>query len=117
MLITPAFAQTGNAGGGLDFAAFVPLLLIFVVFYFLLIRPQQKKAKEHREMVANLRRGDKVVTAGGIIGTVAKVPEGDEIVVEIASGTQVRIVRSTIQQVVSRPEPVEAKGDDKTEKK
>ena len=86
MLISPAFAQTGASGDGMGFATFVPLILIFVVFYFLLIRPQQKKMKEHREMVKALRRGDKIVTAGGIIGTISKVPEGDEVEVEVSAG-------------------------------
>lgn len=108
MLISSAFAQTAAApAAGVDWMAFAPLVLIFVVFYFLLIRPQQKKMKEHRAMVAAIRRGDRVVTAGGIIGTVAKVPEGDEILIEIADGTQVRVVRSTLQQVISKGEPVD----------
>src|SRR3546814_1749917 len=67
MFISPAYAQAGGAGA-FDIAAFLPLILIFAVFYFLLIRPQQKKVKQHRELVSNLRRGDRVVTAGGIIG-------------------------------------------------
>ena len=73
MLISPAFAQAAGADGGGMLMQLAPLLLIFVVFYFLLIRPQQKKMKAHRELVSNLRRGDRIVTAGGIIGTVAKV--------------------------------------------
>ncbi|MEQ8164952.1 MAG: preprotein translocase subunit YajC [Alphaproteobacteria bacterium] len=115
MLISPAFAQTGASGDGMGFATFVPLILIFVVFYFLLIRPQQKKMKEHREMVKALRRGDKIVTAGGIIGTISKVPEGDEVEVEVSRGTTVRVVRSTIQQVMSKPEPADS--DEKSAEK
>jgi preprotein translocase subunit YajC len=77
-----------------------PLLLIFAVFYFLLIRPQQKKMKEHREMLVAVRRGDKVVTGGGIIGTVSKVISDDEIQVEIAEGVKVKIARSTLASVM-----------------
>ncbi|MFN2324180.1 MAG: preprotein translocase subunit YajC [Trueperaceae bacterium] len=84
------------------FAQFVPLILIFVIMYFLLIRPQQKKVKEHKAMVEALRRGDQVVTQGGLIGKVSKVKDSDEIEVELADGIRVRVVRSTIAQV-SRP--------------
>ena len=90
------------------FAQFVPLILIFAIMYLLLIRPQQKKAKEHQAMVAALRRGDQVVTQGGIIGKVSKVKDDNEIEVEIAAGVNVRIVRSTIAQVVSKTEPAKA---------
>ena len=92
MLISPAFAQAagGAFGGGLG--AFLPLILIFVVFYFLLIRPQQKKAKAHRDMVGNVRRGDSVVTGGGIIGKVIKVMD-DRLQVEISDGVRVQIAR------------------------
>jgi preprotein translocase subunit YajC len=83
MLISPAYAQAGGAPGGFDLISLMPLLLIFVVFYFLLIRPQQKKMKQHRDMVATLKRGDRVLTAGGIIGSVVKV-EDAELLVEIA---------------------------------
>jgi preprotein translocase subunit YajC len=88
---------------------FLPLVLIFVVFYFLLIRPQQKRAKEHKVMLTNLRRGDRVVTGGGIIGTVAKVVGDDEVTVDIADGIRVRVVRSTITTVLARTEPVGGK--------
>lgn len=83
---------------------FLPIILIFVVFYFLLIRPQQKKVKQHREMVAALRRGDKVVTAGGLIGTVTKIISDTEAQVELAEGVRVRVVRHTISDVLSRTE-------------
>lgn len=102
----PAYAQAAG-GGGDGLAAFLPFILIFVVFYFLLIRPQQKRAKEHREMVKQLRRGDKVVTAGGIVGKVAKAPEDGEVDVEIAEGVRVKVVRETISQVVSKSAPPE----------
>jgi len=88
---------------------FVPLILIFVIMYFLLIRPQQKKMKEHQGLVAGLRRGDQVVTQGGLIGKVSKVKDDAEIEVEIAEGVKVRVVRQTITQVLSKTEPAEAK--------
>ena len=83
----------------------VPLILIFAIMYFLLIRPQQKKAKEHQAMVKALRRGDQVVTQGGLIGKVAKVKEENELEVEIAEGVKVRVVQSTITQVLNKTEP------------
>jgi len=107
MFISPAYAQ-----GFADPQAmmqFLPLVLIFVVFYFLLIRPQQKRAKDHKVMLGNLRRGDKVVTGGGIIGTVAKVTGDEEVQVDIAEGMRVRVVRSTITTVLARTEPVAGK--------
>lgn len=87
------------------FAQFIPLILIFAIMYFLLIRPQQKKMKEHRAMVDALRRGDQVVTSGGLIGKVSKVKEEGELEVEIADGVKVRVVRNTIAQVLSKTEP------------
>ena len=81
-----------------------PLILIFVVFYFLLIRPQQKRMKEHREMLGSLRRGDRIATGGGIIGQIVKVGD-DELTVEISEGVRVRVVRATVSQVLSKPEP------------
>lgn len=92
--------------GGLE--QFVPLILIFLIMYFLLIRPQQKKMKEHQNMVENLRRGDMVVTQGGLIGKVSKVKEDNEIEVELAEGVKVRVVKSTIAQVLSKTEPASA---------
>ena len=102
-LFPPAYAQ--SAGGGDPITAFLPFVLIFVVFYFLLIRPQQKRAKEHRNMVANLRRGDRVVTAGGIVGKVQKAPDEGEVTVEIAENVRVEVVRETITQVMSKSAP------------
>ncbi|NVO22777.1 preprotein translocase subunit YajC [Donghicola sp. C2-DW-16] len=90
------------------FAQFVPLVLIFLIMYFLLIRPQQKKMKEHQNMVANLRRGDQVVTQGGLIGKVSKVKDENELEVEIAEGVKVRVIKSTITQVLSKTEPAKA---------
>jgi preprotein translocase subunit YajC len=104
MLISPAYAQ--GAGGGDFFIQLVPILLMFVIFYVLLLRPQQQRAKKHREMVANLRRGDTVVTAGGIVGKVTKVRDDTEIEVEIADDTRVRVVKATVTEVRARGEPV-----------
>lgn len=100
---TTAQAQAGGAGGAI--ASFVPLILIFAIMYFLLIRPQQKKVKEHQKMVEGLRRGDQVVTQGGIVGKVVKVREDGELEVEIAEGVKVRVIQSTIAQVISKTEP------------
>lgn len=101
MLISPAYAQDAAAGGAAGLAMQVlPLVLIFVVFYFLLIRPQQKRQKEHREMLTKLKRGDRVLTAGGIIATVTKVKDGvDEVEVEIAPNVKVNVLRTTIGDV------------------
>ncbi|MCT8328116.1 preprotein translocase subunit YajC [Albidovulum sediminis] len=108
MLISPAYAQAAgaNPGAGALLSQLPFLLLLFGIMYFFLIRPQQKKMKEHRAMVAALRRGDQVITQGGIIGKISKVKDGDgEIEVEIADGVKVRVVRSSIAQVVSKTEP------------
>ena len=104
MIITPAYAQAaGGAGDG--FATLLPLVLIFVVFYFLLIRPQQKRAKNHRAMLGAIRRGDKVVTGGGIMGTVTKVVNEDEVAVEIAEGIKIRVQRGLIASVQPKISP------------
>ncbi len=87
------------------FAQFVPLILIFAIMYFLLIRPQQKKMKEHQAMVAALRRGDQVITQGGIVGKVVKVKDDGELELEIAEGVKVRVIQNTIATVVSKTEP------------
>jgi preprotein translocase subunit YajC len=89
------------------FAQFIPLILIFAIMYFLLIRPQQKKVKEHQAMVAALRRGDEIVTQGGIIGKISKVKDDAEVEVELAQGMKVRVVRATIAQVRSKTEPAD----------
>ncbi|WP_121064256.1 preprotein translocase subunit YajC [Chachezhania antarctica] len=86
-------------------AQFLPLILIFVIMYFLLIRPQQQKVKKHQAMVEALRRGDHVITQGGLHGKVTKVREDGDIDVEIAEGVKVRVVKSTVAQVVSKTEP------------
>ena len=114
MLISTAYAQA--AGGAapapaVDLMSFLPLILIFVVFYFLLIKPQQKKLKEHKAMVDALRRGDRIVTAGGLIGTVTRVSGDDEVTIEIAEGVRVRAIRSTITTVLAKTEPAKADAD------
>ncbi len=106
MLITPAYAQ-GAQGGGDFFVTLLPFILIFVIMYFLIIRPQQRRAKDHRELVAGVRRGDTVVTSGGVIGKVTKVIDDNELQVEIADGVRVKIVRATLSEVRAKGEPVE----------
>jgi len=106
MFATPAYAQAAG-GGASAITSIMPLILIFAIMYFLLIRPQQKKLKEHKAMVEALRRGDQVVTQGGLIGKVVKVKDESEVEVELAEGVKVRVVRSTISQVLSKTEPAE----------
>ena len=88
---------------GSGFAQFIPLILIFVIFYFFLIRPQQKKIKEHKLMVSSLKRGDDVVTSGGIIGKVEKVYDDDKVDVLISGDVTVKVVKSTIQTLLNNP--------------
>ena len=104
MFITPAYAP--GAGGTDFFISLLPFIAIFAIMYFLIIRPQQKRLKDHREMVAAVRRGDTVVTAGGIVGKVNKVIDDGEIQVEIAEGVRVKLVRATITEVRAKGEPV-----------
>jgi preprotein translocase subunit YajC len=104
MLISPAYAQAAQTSPN-PLMQFAPIVLIFVIFYFLLIRPQMTARKKHQEMVSNVRRGDVVVTAGGIVGKVTKVLEGDEIMVELADKVAVRVVKSTLSDVRTKPEP------------
>jgi preprotein translocase subunit YajC len=111
MFITPAFAQ---AATGTDANAFLmqiaPFALIFVIMYFLILRPQQKKLKDHKDMVSGLRRGDSVITSGGLVGKITKVVDDEHVEVEIADGVRVRHVRSMITGVRSKTEPAK---DDK----
>lgn len=107
MLISTAYAQAAaSQAGGFDFL--IPLVLIGLVMYFLMIRPQQRKAKQHREMLSKVRRGDKVMTSGGIVGTVSKAPqEGEtEVEIEIAHDVKIKIVRQAIADVLTKTEPV-----------
>ncbi|MEE8187945.1 MAG: preprotein translocase subunit YajC [Kiloniellales bacterium] len=111
MLISLAYAQDAGGGGDSGLITLLPLVLIFVVFYFLLIRPQQKKMKTHRSMVEAVQRGDQVVTGGGIVGTVTKAPsEGSQIQIEIAEGVRVKVVRQTLQEVISKDKPADKGG-------
>jgi preprotein translocase subunit YajC len=106
MFITPAFAQ-GAPGLTEGLQGLMPLLLMLPIFYFLLIKPQQDRMKKHREMVSNIRRGDTVVTAGGIVGKVVRVKDGDaEVEIEIAKDTIVKVIRGTISEVRVKGEPV-----------
>lgn len=106
MFSTPVYAQSAGAGFGSSVGSLFPLVLIFAIMYFLIIRPQQKKAKEHRLMIEALRRGDQVLTQGGIIGKITKVKDDDEIEVEIATNTKTRVIKSTIVNVLNKTEPV-----------
>lgn len=108
MFATPAFAQAADGGAAAAFTSFVPLILIFAIMYFLLIRPQQKKLKEHKAMVEALRRGDQVLTQGGIVGKVTHVNEDGTAVVEIADNVKVKVVKATIVQVMNKTEPATA---------
>lgn len=109
MFVTPAYAQAaGAAGTGSLIASMLPLVLIFGIMYFLLIRPQQKKMRNLKAMIDAVRRGDQVLTAGGIIGKVIKVGDDNVVEVEIAEGVKVKIVKSTISQVMSKTEPAAA---------
>ena len=117
MFISQAWAQAGGAGGGDFLVQLFPLILIFVVFYFLLIRPQQAKIKAQREMLAGVKRGDRVVTGGGIVGLVTKVISDNEIQVEIAEGVRVRLVKQTITDIVSRGESVRGAKDSEDDEK
>jgi preprotein translocase subunit YajC len=111
MFISQAWAQSGGGGGSDFLVQLFPLILIFVVFYFLLIRPQQAKVKAQREMLSGVKRGDRVVTGGGIIGLVTKVISDNEIQVELAEGVRVRIVKQTITDILTRGESVRGAKD------
>ena len=104
MLIAPAYAQAADGGGlfGGGLLGLMPLILIFVVFYFLLIRPQQTKVKRHREMIASLRRGDRIVTGGGILGRIARIGDDNDLIVEVAPDVRVRVRQGTIAELVAR---------------
>lgn len=106
MFITPAYAQAASGGSTDILVQMMPIVLMFIIFYFLLFRPQQQRAKQHREMLSNVRRGDTVVTSGGIVGKITKVIDEREIEVEIASDTRVRVVRSMISEVRVKGETV-----------
>lgn len=105
MLITPAYAQSVGGDGGM-LMSLLPFILIFVIMYFLILRPQQKRVKQHQEMVKNVRRGDTVVTSGGLVGKVTKVTDDEQIEVEVAEGVRVRQMRQMIAEVRAKGEPV-----------
>jgi preprotein translocase subunit YajC len=107
MFITPAFAQGATPGGGVDMIyQLAPFLLIFVIMYFLILRPQQKRVKDHQAMVKMLRKGDTVITSGGVVGKVTKVIDDNEVEIQIADNVRVRQVRSMISEVRAKGEPV-----------
>ena len=112
MLITPAYAQAA-AGGDANsmLMSLLPFALIFVIMYFLILRPQQKKVKDHAELVKNIRRGDTVVTSGGLVGKVTKVVDDDQIEFEISDGVRVRQMRQMISGVRSKGEPAREKSE------
>ena len=105
MFVTPAFAQGSPMGSDSLLVTMLPFALIFVIMYFLILRPQQKRVKEHTELVKNLRRGDTVVTSGGILGKVTKVVDDEQIEVEIADGVRVRQMRTMVSGVRAKTEP------------
>lgn len=111
MFVTPAYAQAATApaaGGGIQdiFIQLMPILLLVVIFWFLIFRPQQKRLKAQQAMLAAIKRGDTVVTTGGIVGKVTKVVEGEDLEVEIATGVKVKLVRGMVADVRSKGEPV-----------
>jgi preprotein translocase subunit YajC len=112
MLISPAYAQSPFGGGSTEMiTSLLPFILIFVIMYFLILRPQQKRVKQHAEMVKNVRKGDTVITSGGLVGRVTKVVDDDQIEVEVAEGVRVRQMRSMVSDVRAKGEPVK---DDET---
>ena len=108
MFVTPAFAQAPSLFGGGDnmLVSLLPFILIFVIMYFLILRPQQKRQKQHQEMVKNVRRGDNVVTSGGLLGKVTKVIDDEKVEVEVASDVRVVQMRSMLADVRAKGEPV-----------
>lgn len=110
MFITPAYAQAAGAGPS-AITSLLPFILIFIIMWFLIIQPQRRRLKEHREMIAALKRGDRVVTAGGLVGKVTSVgsDESDEITLEIAPNIKVTAIKSTITATLSKPEPATSK--------
>ena len=112
MFISPAFAQAPSFLGGGDnmLVSLLPFVLIFVIMYFLILRPQQKRHKQHADMVKNVRRGDTVITSGGLVGKVTKVIDDEQVEVEVAEGTRVRQMRSMLADVRAKGEPVKEEG-------
>jgi preprotein translocase subunit YajC len=107
MFVTPAYAQASQIfGSDSPFGMLIPFVLIFVIMYFLILRPQQQRAKQHQAMVKNLRRGDTVITSGGLVGRVTKIVDDDQIEVEISDGVRVRQMRGMVAEVRAKGEPV-----------
>lgn len=107
MFVTPAYAQAAASPSGMDFfASFVPIILLIAIFWFLIFRPQQKRMKTHQAMLASIKRGDTVVTNGGIVGKVLKATENEDLELEIAQGVKVKVVRGMVADVRTKPEPV-----------
>lgn len=107
MFITPAYAQAAGGGGAGDIlTSLAPILILIVIFWLLIFRPQQKRAKAHQAMLGAVRRGDTIVTTGGIVGKVTKVVEGEDLEVEVSKGVKVKIVRTMVSDVRSKSEPV-----------
>ncbi|OFX00545.1 MAG: preprotein translocase subunit YajC [Alphaproteobacteria bacterium RIFCSPHIGHO2_12_FULL_63_12] len=105
MFFSPAYAQAAGVAAPNPLLQLAPFILVFVFFYFLIIRPQNQARKKHMEMIANVRKGDVVVTSGGMIGKVTKVLDGDEVMVELADNVVVKIVKSTLTDVRTKPAP------------
>jgi preprotein translocase subunit YajC len=112
MFVTPAYAQAagGAPGGGELLTMIMPIAMIMIVFYFLLIRPQQRKMKEHQQMISKVARGDTVVTSGGLIGKVTKLTDEKELQVEVGDNVKIRVLRHAISEVRAKGEPVKAEG-------
>jgi preprotein translocase subunit YajC len=107
MFVTPAFAQGASAPAGMDFiSSFIPIILLIAIFWFLIFRPQQKRMKSHQAMLAAVKRGDTVVTNGGVVGKVTKAVDGEDLEVEIAQGVKIKVVRTMISDVRTKSEPV-----------
>ena len=111
MFISPAYAQAASPfGGDSMLVSLLPFILIFVIMYFLILRPQQKRQKQHADMVKNVRRGDTVVTSGGLVGKVTKVIDDEQVEVEVAEDVRVRQMRSMLADVRAKGEPVKEEG-------
>ncbi len=108
MFISPAYAQAGGTAGADIFSLIFPIVLIMGIFWFLILRPQQKRMKEHQAMVSNVRRGDTIVTAGGIVGKVNKVVDDNEIIIDAGEGSKLRMVKTAITEVRVKGEPAKS---------
>lgn len=109
MFISPAYAQTGAGSTNDILMSLLPFVLIFIIMYFLILRPQQKRVKTHQEMIANLRRGDQVTMSGGMIGRITKVVDDATIELEIAEGVRVKAAKSFVSELRSKGEPADEK--------